>query len=181
MSSATLVARPFWVWLHRWVGLAMAGFLVVVGLTGSLLAFDHELERVLAPQLFAAPQPGTRPLDLATLAERAGQLVPQGNVAAVTFVQPDQVLVSFEPKLDPATGQPYRLGFDEFYMDPWNATELGRRNRAALSEGIINVMPFVYELHWRLVAGDVGQWVLGIVAFLWTLEDRKSTRLNSSH
>ena len=55
MPMPTLIARPSWVWLHRWVGLAMAGFLVVVGLTGSLLAFDHELERVFAPQLFAAP------------------------------------------------------------------------------------------------------------------------------
>ena len=170
MSGASLVARPFWVWLHRWVGLAVAGFLVVVGLTGSLLAFDHELERVFAPQLFAAPRPGNRPLDLATLAERAGQIVPHGNVAAVTIIQADQVLVSFDPKMDPATGKPYRLGFDEFYLDPWNGAELGRRNRAALSEGLVNLMPFVYELHWRLVAGDVGQWTLGIVAFLWTLD-----------
>ena len=170
MSGTSLVARPFWVWLHRWVGLAMAGFLVVVGLTGSLLAFDHELERVFAPRLFATPHPGRQPLDLATLAERAGQIVPRGNVTAVTIVQPDQVLVSFDPKLDPATGKPYRLGFDEFYMDPWSGTELGRRNRAALSEGLVNLMPFVYELHWRLVAGDVGQWVLGIVALLWTLD-----------
>jgi hypothetical protein len=36
--------RHFCVWLHRWAGLAMAGFLVVVGLIGSLLGFDIEIE-----------------------------------------------------------------------------------------------------------------------------------------
>ncbi len=170
MAAASLVARPIWVWLHRWVGLTMAGFLVVVGLTGSLLAFDHELERVFAPQLFAVSRAGVAPLDLATLAERAQLQVPHGKVNAVTFIQPDQVLVAFDARKDSVTGQPFRLGFDEFYLDPWTGQELGRRTRAVLSEGLINVMPFIYELHWRLVAGDLGQWILGIVALLWTID-----------
>jgi uncharacterized iron-regulated membrane protein len=170
MAASTFVARPSWVWLHRWGGLALAGVLVVVGLTGSLLAFDHELERVFAPQLFAAPHSGAAPLDLATLAERAEMQVPHGKVIAVTFIEPDQVLVAFDARKDPATGRPYRLGFDEYYVDPWTGKELGHRTRAALSEGLVNVMPFVYELHWRLVAGNLGQWILGIVALLWTID-----------
>ena len=36
--------RALFVWLHRWAGLAMTGFLIVVGLTGSLLAFWGEIE-----------------------------------------------------------------------------------------------------------------------------------------
>ncbi len=38
--------RAFWVWLHRWAGLAIAAFLIVVGLTGNLLAFYPELNRL---------------------------------------------------------------------------------------------------------------------------------------
>ena len=34
--------RPFWVLVHRYTGLAMTIFLVIVGLTGSLLAFYKE-------------------------------------------------------------------------------------------------------------------------------------------
>ena len=37
--------RRIFVFLHRWVGLLMTAFLVVVGLTGSLLAFGNEIER----------------------------------------------------------------------------------------------------------------------------------------
>ena len=44
------------VWLHRWVGLLIAAFLVLVGLTGSLLAFNTELERAFAPRLFAVEE-----------------------------------------------------------------------------------------------------------------------------
>ena len=45
------MVRQFFVFLHRWVGLAMTVFLVIVGLTGSVLAFREEID-VLA-------QPGT--------------------------------------------------------------------------------------------------------------------------
>ncbi len=41
-----MLTPAFWVWLHRWVGLAMAGFPIIVGLTGSqlaLLARDQSL------------------------------------------------------------------------------------------------------------------------------------------
>jgi hypothetical protein len=46
-----LMIRGFFVWLHRWVGILMAGFLIVVGLTGSLLAFYGELNHLLAPEI----------------------------------------------------------------------------------------------------------------------------------
>ena len=89
--------RRFWVFLHRWAGLLMAGFLIVVGITGSLLAFNSELERLISPQLYAAPRPGAVPLDAATLALRAEALVPKGQVYSVSFAEPDQVLVTMGP------------------------------------------------------------------------------------
>ena len=164
------MTRRVWVWLHRWAGLAMTVFLVIVGLTGSLLAFNSELERVFAPQLFAVPRPGEAPLDLATLAERAEAMVPHARVVAVTYTETDQASIYFEARKNPATGQPYDLGFTEFFIDPWTGKELGRRLRADLSQGLINVMPFIYELHFTLAIGEVGQWTMGIVALIWTLD-----------
>ena len=49
----------------------MAIFLILEGVTGSLLAFKSDLERLICPQIYATPRPGVPPLDLATLAERA--------------------------------------------------------------------------------------------------------------
>lgn len=164
------MTRHFWVLLHRWTGLSMTVFLIVVGLTGSLLAFNSELERVFAPQLFATPRPGVAPLDLATLAVRAEALIPQARVLGVALTEPDQAQVSFVAFKDSATGRPYDLGFTEFFVDPWTGAELGRRKRGDLSQGLINLMPFIYDLHWRLVLGRTGQWTLGIVALIWTLD-----------
>jgi len=41
--------RAFLVLLHRYIGLATALFLLMAGLTGSILAFNHELDEWLNP------------------------------------------------------------------------------------------------------------------------------------
>ncbi|WP_292985723.1 PepSY domain-containing protein [Nitrosomonas sp.] len=61
--------RSFWVWLHRWAGLSIAGFLMVVSLTGSILAFYEELEQIINPYWYPVHARDTA-LDAATLAER---------------------------------------------------------------------------------------------------------------
>jgi len=164
------MTRAFFVWQHRWTGLCLTGFLIVVGLTGSLLAFNVELERMFAPQLFAASRPGVARLDLAALAEHVQALVPQARVDAVLMTEDDQASVYFTGRTDPATGRPRDLGFTEFFVNPWTGEELGRRIRGDLSQGLINLMPFIYELHWTLTLGTVGQWTFGILALIWTLD-----------
>lgn len=166
-----MAVRGAFVWLHRWVGLAMAGFLILVGLTGSLLAFNTELERVFAPQLFAKTHRDQSRLDLATLALRAQALVPpHARIFSVTYTEADQVFVTVEPRVDPQTQAPYALDFDELYLDPGTGDKLGRRLRGNLSQGLINLMPFIYNLHWRLALGDTGQWILAITALAWTID-----------
>ena len=65
------MVRQVFVFIHRWAGLAMTVFLILVGLTGSLLAFKTDVERLICPRIYATPRPGVLPLDFATLAERA--------------------------------------------------------------------------------------------------------------
>ncbi|HUB58924.1 MAG TPA: PepSY-associated TM helix domain-containing protein [Candidatus Micrarchaeia archaeon] len=166
-----MLSRHFFVWLHRWVGLAMAGFLIVVSVTGSLLTFWSDLERLVCPQIYAAPRPGVPRLDLATLAERAGALIPQCRVAGVEFFQPDQVWVSFEPHHGgSATSHPCNAGFNQLLVDPWTGAELGRRNFGDILQGRINLMPFIYQLHSNLKLSMTGYWILGGVALLWTVD-----------
>jgi uncharacterized iron-regulated membrane protein len=164
------MTRRILTWLHRWAGLAMTVFLVIVGLTGSLLAFYSELDHLIAPQLYAAPRPGVTPLDPATLAERAEVLVPRAKVTGVWLWYPDQVTVGIAGRNDPATGKPTELGFSQLLLDPWTGNELGRRNWGAISEGSINLMSFIYRLHYALALDMVGIWILGIVALVWTLD-----------
>ncbi len=50
--------------LHRWVGLTIAAFLFVSGLTGAVISWDHEFAELINPHLVEAPvvQRGPRPL-----------------------------------------------------------------------------------------------------------------------
>jgi len=163
------MTRHFWVLLHRYTGLAMAGFLIIVGLTGSLLAFNSELEHAITPQLYAVDTSGTR-LAAAALIARAEALVPTAEVNYLSLGDAESVLASMSPRIDAATGKAYELGFDQLILNPYTGQELGRRTWGAISEGMINLMPFVYKLHFNLALGEVGMWTLGITALVWTLD-----------
>ena len=166
--------RKLVVWLHRWVGLAMAVFLVIEGLTGAMLAFRGPLTRVFDPALFAAPpSPGAPPLDLATLIERAERLEPRARFQWFLPLDVDGVaLVGMVPR---DTHGPRLPGFDADFgylaLDPWTGTLIRRVSGGLYSHGVLaNVMPFVYDLHKTLAVGEAGAWVLALVALLWTLD-----------
>jgi len=125
---------------------------------------------LISPQLYATPKLGAAALDLATLAERAAVLVPHGQVAGVSVYRPNQASVGISAGKDHLTGKPYDLSFNELFLDPWTGKELGRRQCCDISEGVVNLMPFIYSLHASLKLGPTGIWILGVVALLWTLD-----------
>jgi uncharacterized iron-regulated membrane protein len=162
------MTRHFWVWLHRWVGLAIAVFLIIVGLTGSVLAFKVNFERLLTPEWFATkPYPAATPLDLASLADSAEKAEPKIRVGYFS-VADDRATMMVNPRTNPATGKPFDVGFHAMYLNPWTGEVLGHDGKAqALHTQII---PFIYELHMNLVSGEIGTWILGMVALAWTLD-----------
>jgi uncharacterized iron-regulated membrane protein len=162
--------RQLWVLVHRYTGLTLTLFLVIVALTGSLLAFYSELDRFNSPQLFVENH-GSKSLDMASLAEKAALLVPNAQVDSVWFdYDLAQVQVYISPRIDPQTQQPHNIGFEQIVLNPYTGEELGRRNWGAISEGLHNLMPFIYKLHYSLALDEVGIWVLGITALVWTLD-----------
>lgn len=46
--------RPVFVLIHRYVGLLMVPFLIVTGLTGAIISWDHELDDLLSFHTFDA-------------------------------------------------------------------------------------------------------------------------------
>lgn len=155
---------------HRWVGLAIAGFVALAALTGSVLAFWAPVEAALVPALFTAPVPadGQRldPLALREIVERARPdadvlylpLEPEPGRAVTVYVQPPQ-------------GQPVPAGFnDEVFVDPHTGRILGERRWGEISQGLRNLMPFVFRLHYAVALGDVGALVFGWVALAWTID-----------
>jgi uncharacterized iron-regulated membrane protein len=145
--------------LHRWAGLSLALFLLIAGLTGAALAYREPLEALTAPAFHHAPGRGAvlDPLVLRARAEAATGLP-----------------VEFLP-LRPEAGRALVLGvegagFDEIALDPVTGAELGRRQWGDISAGLINLMPFLYRLHYSVAAGDAGSLLMGIVALIWTID-----------
>jgi uncharacterized iron-regulated membrane protein len=159
-----VITRTVWVWLHRWAGLTMAGFLILVGLTGSLLAFWGELNHWLTPELFPGPHAGIE-LDPATLARRAEALIPHGRVGTVYLGYAGSALIGMEAR----PGVP-ELDFTQLILDPVTGEELGRRLVGGIPDSLSTIMPFVYRLHMNLAMSGIGAWILGIVALIWTID-----------
>lgn len=166
--------RPALVVLHRWVGLVMASFLLVAGLTGALLAWYEELEAWVNPELVLAapPSDGARPQDPLHLREQLQATQPQALVAfAPLAMEPGHALVLRLFALpDPATGRTPELPNDQVFVNPYTGEVLGERKWGDISQGLKNLMPFVYRLHFELALGVVGSYAFGIVALLWTLD-----------
>jgi len=149
---------------HRWAGLTMAAFLVVVGLTGGLLAFRPELNRLLAPELFPGPHGGSK-LEMPALARRAEQLAPDGRIVSIELKDDGSATITMEARAEVSP-----LDFDTLYLDDVSGAELGRIRLSGMPTKVSEIMPFVYSVHTQLAAGDLGGWILGIVALIWTLD-----------
>ena len=52
------MSRPLLTLVHRYLGLSLALFLIIAGLTGAVISWDRELDACLNPELFALQQPG---------------------------------------------------------------------------------------------------------------------------
>jgi len=165
--------RNLLVLLHRYLGLATALFLALAGITGSVLAFQHELDEWLNPQFYQT-EPGATPrLDGPDLVERLEARYPQRLVWYLE--QPDEAghsaLLATVPRTDPATGQPYPLQPRVFYLDPADGRILGEREWGACCFSRENLVPFLLTFHYSLsLPGNWGIWLMGIVAMLWTLD-----------
>lgn len=162
------MTRHVWVVVHRWAGLAMAGFLVIVGLTGSLLAFYPELQRALNPHWYPNREPATW-LPAGTLAEMVEARDPHVQVTRLELQAFDETTSAWVgPRIDLKTHEPYDLDVYRLILDPSTGQEL---DRCRLWGSIpLNLMDFIYSLHYSLALGMTGMWILGICALVWTLD-----------
>lgn len=156
--------RPVLIFFHRYVGLAMAGFLAIAGLTGAPLAFFEEIDGWLNPAFYTAPAQG-EPLDLASLVRRADQeLVGQTVVYVETHGE------AGHPALV-VTTPPEATADDWHYLDPVSGEALASRRWSDCCFASESLMPFLYEFHHSLtLPGTMGVILMGVVAILWVID-----------
>lgn len=158
--------RGVWLVVHRWAGLTLTLFLVVAGLTGSLLAFAPQLDAWLQPDLYAVPVTGPR-MDPFELHRRAEALLAPAQLDFVTLDSdhPGEAVMYYAT---PDSTNPTVMALA---LNPYTGEEIARFDAgddAPLSRR--SLLGFVFRLHFQLLAGEPGRWAFGIAALIWTLD-----------
>jgi uncharacterized iron-regulated membrane protein len=153
MNTRTIRSLAFS--LHRYIGLTVGLILVIVGLTGSLLVFQKELDSILVKQQFeqVIPRSQTVSLDVVT-----------NNVTQAYANQPEWKIAQYVFYYDPDI---YRVRLQnseeqqlEVFVNAYTGKILGDRLRNQSFFGR------VYELHYALLAGSIGFVIVGIAGLL---------------
>jgi len=164
--------RYAWMLAHRYVGLLMAGFLAVAGLTGSILAFGAEIDAWLNPHWFRVESRGPA-LGLDRLAYRIEQADPAVRVDYITHDgRPGHAAFAFvSPQPGHADDAGTRPSYNQVFIDPISGAILGQRQRGACCLGAAHFVPFMLEVHRSLfIPAPWGRWLMGGIALLWLLD-----------
>ncbi|MBV1882241.1 MAG: PepSY domain-containing protein [Pseudomonadales bacterium] len=152
----------------------MAGLLLIAGLTGALLAWYDQLDSVFAPTMYqlAPQQIGTIALDPLVLRERVLAAHPEVEINFLALhLEPGKPLrMNVQARPSSEADEVKELANDQWFIDPYSGAVVAKRQWGDISQGLKNLMPFVYRLHYSLALGVVGGYAFGIVALLWTLD-----------
>ena len=156
--------------VHRWAGIVLAAFLVLAGLTGSFLAFHHEIDAALAPALHEVT-PQARKASLDAIAARIEARDPDLVVGYFLWT-PDpekSIRVVMNTRAAAEAGRLDREAarHREIYVDPYSGRLLGERNWGEAGTSPSHIVPMVYRFHTSLFVGEPGQWFMALVAAVW--------------
>ncbi len=157
--------------LHRWFGVSAALFLFVAGLTGCILAFKHELDPLLNPQLFHVHEsgPDLSPDALAAAAQRhlptarttSVMLGREQGYSATVYLEPVAGLSSEE-----AAAVPYVM-----FLHPETGALLGARRSPAPLDSV-HLFDWLLELHYSLMLpARIGIFLFGILSIFWIFDN----------
>lgn len=174
MSSPTPVQSVI-VKVHRYLGLGLAFFLIIIAVTGSAIAFYDELERTFNARMrvVTPQQQGWTIRDALTIREKLEREDPRAHVFSLQFPQrPDESLFSrVMPAIDARTGEPYAIDYDEVFADPYTGERLGQRIIGAATLRPEGLPSFLYYLHYALIFPlGLGIVLIGLLGLVWAFE-----------
>ena len=139
--------RKILLYMHLWSGLTAAIFLLLLGTTGALMAFENEIDGALNAKLTYV-QPSGPPLTLTAIAQKLLDRYPGAKIEGFQLPQgPD---LSLFVGLTDASGKETLL-----FVNPYTAEIMG-----TAAEGN-HFMSRVHQFHTHLLAGQVGKQIMG--------------------
>ena len=142
--------------IHWFLGITAGIVLAVVGVTGAVLSFEHDLLKAMNAGVMTVPVPGRAPLAPADLLARIAQAEPGKSIASITLSSEpgDAARVGFAPPANAQPGPGGRVRGESRYVDPYTGALLGQPR----GEGFFRTS---MQIHRWLAAGDVGKQIVG--------------------
>jgi len=167
--------QSFSIKVHRYLGLCLAFFLIIIAGTGSIISFYDEFENTFNARMrIVEPKAeGWMLQDALVIRERLEREDPRSHVFSLQFPQrPDQSLFSrVMPAIDPVSGEPYAIDYDEVFADPYTGERLGQRIIGAATLDPAGLFSFLYYLHYALIFPlGLGILLIGTLGLVWALE-----------
>lgn len=150
--SGTLRRRLLYA--HRWLGIILGVYFVMLGITGSLLVFAREIDRALNPELLTAPPRGEQQ-PLSAIVDTFRREYPDRPMSYVNYPLPPNGVFNVRSGPNQAS-QLY------VYINPYTAEVIGDRTRIGSFYG------FLMYLHFYLFLGQAGWTLNGWGALLLT-------------
>lgn len=149
--------------VHLYLGLASAGLLILVSLTGSIIVFEEELDRALHPSFFSI-NAGTH--------EESDEIPYSRAIELVEATRPGIEALSIDFRHEPSG--PWIINATdheaadvagarrEFSVDPHIGRVIGERSQ-------LNFMSVIWQLHVDLMIGSIGGTIVGVSAIILTI------------
>jgi uncharacterized iron-regulated membrane protein len=161
--------RKVWLNVHLWLGLILGFFLALSGITGSILVFYEEIDKALNAELFVVEMPQRGEAAFRSLAEiqaaAAAVMPPQAKPGFVGYPTDAQSSFVFSYSVPALVGE--QADDWHVYVDPYSAHVLGKK-QIKKAEDLVpgSLIPFVWQLHMTLLAGETGIIIVGILGTL---------------
>lgn len=165
--------RRICLWIHRYTSLGIVVFLLLAGITGSLLAFHEELDDLFNQRLAIVAVQDNPALPIAALHDSVIKSYPDQTFSSMpTTLTAGKAVIFAVDRVRGGKGKPpitaaAQPSFHEVYVNPYDGQIVGTRNKDEWAWR--NTMWKVFWLHRELLLGDIGRLLLGIVALIWTV------------
>jgi uncharacterized iron-regulated membrane protein len=148
--------------LHLYISLWLGAFLVLAGLTGSLLVYDHALDKWLNSELMVIEPVGEQTRSIVDLVAVANQASPIKSAPShIQFPSsPDEALIVRYQVPAEAGHKGHNHHFQEVMVNQYTGQAIGDRDR------FNSLMSTILILHFNLLSGETGQMIMGITAVL---------------
>lgn len=171
--------RQWLVTAHRWLGLCLLLWFVLLGLTGSVLVYQDEIDAWLNPGLLVDPALATASPDTAASLDNRKAIrvrTPQAILQSASQAFPKAAIERI--RMPAHSGDVYRLLLREqarvrigsprleATFSPINGAPLGSRPLEGYGLSNPQLIRTVYDLHHRVLLGNPGKTAVGIVGAL---------------